>query len=105
MTPRKLSLSRLRLLALVEGLSLLVLLGIAVPLKHLFGVPKATTIVGAIHGIAFVAYLVAVLDALVTRQLTPRQAGLAVVAAMVPGGSFAFRRTLRAQDDERHGKS
>lgn len=87
-------LRRLRVLAWIEGSSLLVLVGIAVPLKHVFGVPAVVSACGPLHGIAFLAYAVAILDALGTRQLAGRVAGVAILAAMVPGGSFLFARSL-----------
>jgi integral membrane protein len=87
-------LRKLRLLAIIEGVSLLVLVGIAVPLKHLADLPMPTRIVGPVHGLAFIAYVVAVFDALGTRRLTGREAGLAVVAAIIPGGSFVFTRLV-----------
>lgn len=86
--------SRLELFAILEGTSLLLLVGIAVPLKHVFGVALATTIMGPLHGIAFLAYVAAVLDAFATRRWTGRLAALAVLAAMIPGGSFLFLRSL-----------
>jgi len=94
MKPERNALRRLRLLALVEGTSLLLLVGVAVPLKHVFHVPVAVKVVGPLHGLAFVAYVVSVVDALGTRQLEARRAGLALLAAMIPGGSFLFARAI-----------
>jgi integral membrane protein len=88
---------RLELCAIIEGTSLLVLVGVAVPLKHVFGVAFATPLLGPLHGIAFLAYVAAVLEAFATRQLTGRRAALAVLAAMIPTGSFLFLRSLRAR--------
>lgn len=87
-------LRRLRLLAFIEGSSLLVLVGIAVPLKHVFDVPVAVRVLGPLHGLAFLAYVVSVVDSLGTRRLDRRQAGLAILAAMIPGGSFFFARLI-----------
>ena len=42
--------------AVLEGVTLLVLLGIAVPLKHLAGVPNGVSWVGPVHGVAFMVY-------------------------------------------------
>ena len=50
-------LRRMRAVSLLEGTTLLLLLGVAVPLKHLAGMPVATSIMGPIHGIAFVLYV------------------------------------------------
>ena len=48
---------RLRLAAWLEGLTLLTLLFIAVPLKHLAGHAEVVSAVGPVHGIAFLFYL------------------------------------------------
>ena len=42
---------------IMEGVSFLVLLLIAMPLKYFAGFPIAVTIVGSLHGILFIAYL------------------------------------------------
>ncbi|MEI9943868.1 MAG: DUF3817 domain-containing protein [Chitinophagaceae bacterium] len=47
-----------RKIAIAEGISFLVLLAIAMPLKYFAGFPLAVTIVGALHGILFVAFLI-----------------------------------------------
>lgn len=93
--PGDTKLRRLYLLAWLEGISLIVLVAIAMPLKYLAHQPAPTRIVGLIHGLAFLAYAVVVLDALGTRRLTGRYAALAMVAAVIPGGTFVFARRLR----------
>jgi integral membrane protein len=46
---------RLRLACCVEASTLLILILVAVPLKHAFGYAIATRIMGPVHGAAFVA--------------------------------------------------
>ena len=50
-------LGRLRLLALAEGCSLLLLLGVAVPLKHFYGNPAWVRAIGPVHGLLFVLFV------------------------------------------------
>jgi integral membrane protein len=61
--PEAAAIKRFRLIAMLEGISYLVLLCIAMPLKYYAGMPGAVRIVGMAHGVLFVAYgvLVAVL--------------------------------------------
>lgn len=47
---------RLRLASFVEATTLLVLVFVAVPLKHLFDYPLAVRLMGPVHGAAFIAY-------------------------------------------------
>ncbi len=46
-----------RLISIFEGISFLVLLGIAMPLKYLFDKPEAVQAVGMAHGILFIVYI------------------------------------------------
>jgi integral membrane protein len=52
------SLNRVRLLGILEGLSFLILLFIAMPLKYFYGLPIVVRYVGMIHGLLFILYLV-----------------------------------------------
>lgn len=51
------NIGRLRLLAILEGLTLLVLVFVSVPLKHAFGVTQLSSILGPIHGIFFLLFV------------------------------------------------
>jgi integral membrane protein len=51
------SLQVFRKIALAEGISFLVLLFIAMPMKYMFAIPLAVKIVGWTHGVLFMAYL------------------------------------------------
>ena len=57
------ALRHLRLVALLEGSSFLVLLFIAMPLKYLADQPLAVRIVGSIHGLLFVIFMAALFRA------------------------------------------
>jgi integral membrane protein len=81
--------------AYVEGLSFLVLLGVAMPLKYLAGIALATRVVGLIHGLAFLAYAVVSIDAFSTRQWSGRTFVLGLLASILPAGTFVFVRRLK----------
>ena len=46
----------MRAVSLIEGSTLLLLVLVAVPLKHVADLPVATRIMGPIHGLAFLSY-------------------------------------------------
>jgi integral membrane protein len=48
---------RLRIIGFLEGLSYLLLLGIAMPLKYMFGFPQAVQVIGMAHGILFILFI------------------------------------------------
>jgi integral membrane protein len=87
-------LKRLQVLGWCEGASLLVLVFIAMPLKYAWGLPGTTRVVGMLHGLAFLMYAYAVADAWFARQLSAKRAAVALIASVVPGGTFVFNRTL-----------
>lgn len=55
--------TRFRLISIIEGLSFLILVFIAMPLKYLAGYPLAVKIVGMSHGILFILFMLALLMA------------------------------------------
>jgi integral membrane protein len=87
---------RLRLTGLIEGISFLVLLFIAMPLKYLYDKPEAVRIVGTAHGALFVLFVFFILQAALEFRWNWRQVGLALLASVVPFGTFyADRRLFR----------
>ena len=56
--------SRFRLISFVEGISYLLLVFIAMPLKYMFNYPMAVKIVGMSHGVLFILFFVALLMAM-----------------------------------------
>ena len=91
------ALGRLRLIGMLEGISFLVLLGIAMPLKYLAGHPEAVRVVGMAHGVLFVAYVAAIIQAQVGYDNWPwRRSGLVLLASLLPFGPFVVdRKVLR----------
>nr|WP_314467020.1 DUF3817 domain-containing protein [uncultured Novosphingobium sp.] len=87
---------RLRLTSFIEASTLLILLFIAVPLKHVLGYPEATRIMGPIHGAAFVAYAwTVVVVATGGGDWSRGEIARLVAAAFVPFGGFANVGLLR----------
>lgn len=78
----------LRLSALLEGISYLVLLLIAMPLKYFADLPQMVKIVGMAHGFLFVWYVIAVLVAKAEFKLSYKLTALALLASLVPWGTF-----------------
>ncbi len=86
---------RLRLIGLVEGLSFLILLGIAMPLKYFADRPEVVALVGPLHGLLFSLYLLAIFHAFFLKKLTMGNSFLALIAAFLPFGPFLMDRKLR----------
>ncbi|MBK9148065.1 MAG: DUF3817 domain-containing protein [Flavobacteriales bacterium] len=83
---------RFRTVAIAEGVSFILLLFIAMPLKHFFGMPMAVKVVGWAHGLLFVAYWVAAVPLFTKLKWdTERIVGLGL-ASVLPFGTFVLER-------------
>lgn len=85
---------RFRWVALLEGVSFLVLLGIAMPLKYFAGEPLAVRIVGMIHGVLFLIYGAMVGVLVQQRGWSLARATEAMILSVVPFGTFVLDRRL-----------
>ena len=92
-----------RIIAIAEGISFLVLLGIAMPLKYAAGIPEAVKIFGWIHGILFVSFLALGLEVKNALNKNFTWFAKAFVAAILPFGTFVFDKSLRKEQQNRVG--
>lgn len=92
------NLGRLRLVAILEGVSFLVLLGIAMPLKYLAGQPLAVRYVGLAHGLLFLAFVHFLIAVHVEHKWPISRSIKAFVASLLPFGPFVLERDLAAED-------
>jgi len=94
------SIGRLRVIGFLEGVSFLVLLGVAMPLKYYWGEPAAVRVVGMVHGVLFLAYIAATVQAWMEHDWSWKRAALLMFASLVPFGTFyadvKWLRTERA---------
>lgn len=93
------SISRLRAIGLIEGVSFLLLLGVAMPLKYFAGMPLAVSVVGWIHGVLFITFCIALTQAHQDAKWSARRSGTVLIAALLPFGPFVIDGRLRREDD------
>lgn len=86
---------RLRVMGLIEGISFLVLLGIAMPLKYFGDMPEAVKVVGWAHGLLFIGFVVLLMMATILADWSLRRGAVFFIAALVPFGPFLVDRHLR----------
>ncbi|PRY87181.1 DUF3817 domain-containing protein [Mongoliibacter ruber] len=91
-------LKRFKVISIIEGISFLLLLFIAMPLKYMLDMPLAVTYVGWAHGVLFVIYIYMVFP-------TARKVGwdftktlFALIASVLPFGPFIFDRYLTKKE-------
>ena len=97
------ALGRLRFIGFWEGVSFLVLLLVAMPLKYFAGAPGAVRVVGMAHGILFLLYLGAALQAAMIQEWNWRRTALVLAASLFPAGPFLLdARVLRGEAPRDH---
>jgi integral membrane protein len=84
-----------RFVAIAEGISFLILLGIAMPLKYYFGMPDAVKIMGMMHGVLFVSFIM--LAFTVMPQIKKGYLWLlrSITLSVIPFGTFILDRELK----------
>lgn len=84
----------------LEGATLLLLVFIAVPLKRLADMPEMVSILGPIHGGAFVLYALMVVIITARAPWTKQETGLLLLAALIPLGAWMVRGMLQRKQRE-----
>ena len=77
-----------------EGISYLVLLFIAMPLKYMMAMPEPVRIIGSLHGILFVAFIVAIIYGMIKIPLSIGAAIKIFVLSLIPFGSFFISKMM-----------
>lgn len=90
----KTSLGRLRVVGWWEGVSFLLLLGVAMPLKYYWGRPEYVRVIGAAHGGLFLLYIVAAWQAAMVQEWSWRRTALVFIASLLPAGPFILEAKL-----------
>lgn len=89
-----------RKIAFAEGVSFIVLLFVAMPLKYFASLPIAVTVIGGLHGLLFIAFVI------LARQVKSEykkdfnwllKAGL---ASVIPFGTFYMDRQWKKEETE-----
>jgi integral membrane protein len=92
--------SNLRLIGFIEGVSFLVLLLVAMPLKYYLDFPMAVKITGWIHGVLFILYVAAVFLAIKAMRWNWFSVLVALAASLIPIGTFVLDKSLKRRELE-----
>ena len=82
------SVKRLRVIGLLEGISFLVLLFIAMPLKYFADEPWLVRQGGMAHGVLFVLYVILVIEVKLAMDWSVKKMLIALGASVIPFGTF-----------------
>ncbi|MDP3274161.1 MAG: DUF3817 domain-containing protein [Deltaproteobacteria bacterium] len=89
---------RFRMVSLLEGLSFLLLMGVAMPLKYLAHDPTLVRVMGRVHGGLFVLFVLALVQASLSASWKFPRVMTAMVASVLPFGAFWFEHQLRKEE-------
>lgn len=93
-------LGRFRILAFLEGVSFLTILFVTMPLKYLYQNPEPNKIVGLVHGLLFLLYLIELFQVKVELEWKLKKTFLAALASVIPFGTFWAEKYLYLKTDE-----
>ena len=78
---------QLRIAAIIEGITFL-LFAITMPLKYVLGIKGPNYIVGMIHGLVFIDYIVLVIWVAIRHKLPLLTTFLCLLASLLPTATF-----------------
>lgn len=81
-----------RLIALLEGISYILLLFIATPIKYLNNDPSFVKLLGMPHGLLFIAYIILALVIRSEQKWNQKTTLIILAAAIIPFGTFYIDR-------------
>ncbi|NOX99405.1 MAG: DUF3817 domain-containing protein [Verrucomicrobia bacterium] len=87
--------NRIRIAVLVEGVSFLLLLFVAMPLKYLADLPLAVKYVGWAHGLLFIILCGLLFQGLITGSIRFSRAVLVFIASLIPFAPFVINHRLK----------
>tara|TARA_B110001450_G_scaffold37466_1_gene33320 strand:- start:4944 stop:5222 length:279 start_codon:yes stop_codon:yes gene_type:complete len=77
-----------RSISLLEGVSLLILLFVAMPLKYIWGNPEYVRVVGMAHGLLFIAYIIFAIMTKFKLNWKIKTLLIVFIASIIPFGTF-----------------
>jgi integral membrane protein len=89
------TLKQLRIIAFLEGLSYILLLGIAMPLKYIYSMPLAVRIFGMAHGVLFIFLVIILYNAHLKYKWGPKFSITVFISSLIPLGAFWMDRVLQ----------
>lgn len=92
------NLKKFRLIAFIEGISFLVLLFIAMPIKYFIGEPIVVKYVGMSHGVLFLLFLFLLFVTARELKWNFGFISMAFIASLIPFGTFYLEKKLKVID-------
>ncbi len=78
----------------LEGYSYLLLLFVAMPLKYIFKMPEYVFLVGYLHGILFIGFMILLALMFFKVKLDFKKSTIAFLLSLLPFGTFYLKRLI-----------
>ncbi len=86
-----------RMVAFLEGISYILLLFIATPIKYIYNNPEYVKLLGMPHGLLFIGYIILAFIIKTDMKWSNKTLGLVLLAAIIPFGTFYVDRKYLKQ--------
>ncbi|UUC44551.1 DUF3817 domain-containing protein [Flavobacterium cerinum] len=83
-----------KIIAFLEGVSLLLLLFVAMPLKYIYDQPEMVRMVGMAHGLLFIGYIVLATMLKMEENWPVKKFLIVCVASVIPFGTFYVEKKI-----------
>jgi integral membrane protein len=94
-------LKRFRIVSISEGISYILLLLVAMPMKYLLGIAMAVKITGWVHGALFVIFIITLLEAMLKQKWSIVKAALFFIASLIPLGAFFIEYRFLSKEEDK----
>lgn len=91
---------KLRVLGMIEGLSFVLLVAVAMPFKYWLGMPILVRVLGPLHGLLFVWLCAEIAQAVFGKDWPLPRGAIVFGASLVPLGPFLIDSWLKRQQTE-----
>jgi integral membrane protein len=89
----------IRYIAVSEGISYIILLFVAMPLKYFANMPQPVKYTGWIHGLLFILFINAIILGFFRLKWTFKQIVWAFIASLLPFGTFILDKQMKKAED------
>jgi integral membrane protein len=93
------SIKQLKIAAIAEGISYLLLLGVTMPLKYLMDMPEPNLLVGYVHGLLFIWYIALVFTVAFRYRWPVFSTLIALAASLFPFATFYVEAKMLRDED------
>jgi len=92
----KIAINRFRVISFIEGLSYLILLFIAMPIKYLAENPYPVKVIGMAHGVLFILFVILLLESMKKYDWKNNFSIKLFIYSLLPFGSFVIEKKVKA---------